>query len=76
MALDGPLAIVWNDAPTDAEGWLKKLCAEKSEDYRSLKAIRDIEKSAGGVRMLLHDFQEPKLSVVAPGVVVSCHLYG
>jgi oligopeptide/dipeptide ABC transporter ATP-binding protein len=75
LALDGPLTILWNEAPEDAEAWLKGLCAEKSDEYRSLKAIRDIEKSERGLKVFLHEFQEPALKVVARDVLVSCHLY-
>ncbi len=62
--------------PLGAEEWVRGLVAERSEEYRSLKAIRDLQAVSGGVRVVLQPYVEPALHEAAPGVHVACHLAG
>ncbi len=73
--LEGLGGILWRGASEDADAWLKELIAKKAEEHRSLKAIRAVEKTRDGVKILLHEYKEPELKDVAPGVQVSCHLF-
>jgi oligopeptide/dipeptide ABC transporter ATP-binding protein len=70
--LQGPGAFTLADGAAD---WLRVLVAERAEEVRALKAIQDIEKTPGGVRVVLHEPQEPQLEHVSPDVQVSCHLF-
>ena len=76
LAVDGPLSLFLPWDSSEAETWLREQMAAKAEEYRSLKAIRSIEKANGGLRILLHEGREPMLKSVAPGVRVACHLEG
>ena len=70
--LQGPRAFTLADG---AEEWLHSLIAEKSEEIRALKAIKGIERTPGGIKVLLHDAAEPNLEPIGPDVQVACHLF-
>ncbi len=72
---EGKNGLRWPSAPDGLEAWLRTLMADRSEEHRALKAIESIVPEGSGLRVVLHDFQEPALKSVAPGVFVSCHLY-
>jgi oligopeptide/dipeptide ABC transporter ATP-binding protein len=72
---NGPLALSWGNAPKDTDAWLKELVALHSDAHRALKAITSIEQSPAGVKVQLHDPQEPVLREVAADTLVACHLY-
>ncbi len=74
-ALQGPNTIAWATRPDGLESWLRGLIAEKSEGTRALKAIEAIDMSGTAPKLTLHAFSEPTLQTVAPGVLVSCHLF-
>ncbi len=71
----GPGALAWRPAPDGLEAWLRGLVTEKAESHRALKAVQSIQPEGGGLMVVLHPFEEPTLKTVAPGVIVSCHLY-
>ncbi len=73
--VQGPNTIVWPHAQPDFEAWLRELIAAKAEEHRALKAIQSIKRVGDGAKVVLHDFEEPTLKTVAPGVQVSCHLF-
>ncbi len=62
--------------PPEAEAWVRRLIAERAEDHRSLKAIKDLQLVSGGIRVVLQPYEEPALHEAAPGVHVACHLPG
>ena len=72
---DGLGAFLLADGSDAAEGWLRSQIAGQAETRRALKAIEDMEKAAGGLRVRLHPFSEPTLVPVATDVKVSCHLF-
>ncbi|HLE53688.1 MAG TPA: oligopeptide/dipeptide ABC transporter ATP-binding protein [Thermoplasmata archaeon] len=76
LAVDGPLALSSPEDSEEAETWLREQMEKKAEEFRSLKAVRAIERASGGMRILLHEGREPVLKTVAPEVRVSCHLMG
>jgi oligopeptide/dipeptide ABC transporter ATP-binding protein len=71
---DGPLAI-WLAAGPHTEEWLRGVVADQAEAHRALKAIRSIEAAAGGLRIVLRAFEEPRLVSAGPDTEVSCHLF-
>jgi oligopeptide/dipeptide ABC transporter ATP-binding protein len=73
---EGPLAFTLPVAPPEAEASLRQVLESKAEEFRSLKAVRSIERANGGLRVALHEFTEPDLKAVSPDVKVSCHLFG
>ena len=73
--LQGVNAIVWNQAPPGLQDWLQRLIADRAESVLALKAVRSVEATGAGLKVLLHPFDEPALRAVAPGTLVSCHLY-
>jgi len=74
--VDGPLGFTLRGPPERVEAWLREQIAARSEEVRSLKAIRAVERTAEGVKVSLHNSAEPALKVLAPNVKVACHLYG
>jgi len=62
--------------PERVEAWLREQVTARSEEVRSLKAIRAVERTAEGVKVSLHNSAEPALKVLEPNVKVACHLYG
>ncbi len=73
--LRGPGSLAWAAAPEGLQAWLGDLIATKAETYRALKAVQSVESEGSGLKVTLHPFEEPVLKTVAPGVMVSCHLY-
>lgn len=59
----------------EAEEWLRSVLATKSEEVRALKAIRSVERGPGGIRVLLHPYEEPALEAITGDVQVACHLF-
>jgi oligopeptide/dipeptide ABC transporter ATP-binding protein len=76
LVVDGPLSLHLPQDSSEAEVWLREQMATKAEEYRSLKAVRSIEKASGGLSVLLHEGHEPILKFAAPDVRVACHLVG
>jgi len=74
LVVEGPRSLHLPLDSTDAETWLREQMAAKAGEYRSLTAIRSIEKVDGGLRILLHEGEEPILKSVAPDVRAACHL--
>ncbi len=73
--VEGPLAVEVPADGTASEESLRDLIASKADDLRALKAVESVEATPHGVRLLLHNSEEPSLVSVAPGVQVSCHLF-
>ena len=71
----GPASIVL-PAGGGGEAWIRGLITGRSEEVRALKAVRSIEPSGTGLRIVLHPFEEPPLVTIAKGLRVACHLYG
>ena len=74
--LESPLAFAIPAASPEVEANLRQVIESKAEQFRSLKAVRFIERSGGVLRVALHEFSEPVLTAVSPDVKVSCHLFG
>jgi len=72
---DSPLTFTMPAAPPDAEATIRRIIEVKAEEFRGLKAIQNIERADGGIRISLHEFTEPELKGIAPDVKVSCHLF-
>jgi hypothetical protein len=73
---EGPLGFTLPAASPEAEASLRHVIESKADEFRSLKAVRSIERANGGLRVALHEFSEPVLKAVSPDVNVSCHLFG
>ena len=71
---DGPLGFTVPGASEDTEAALRDLMATKAEEFRGLKAIESLERGDGGLRVVLHPFEEPSLKEIAPGLQAACHL--
>ena len=74
-SVQGTAAIQWPQAAPGLEAWLRETIDKKSEEYRALKAIAEIEASGTVLKVTLHPFEEPTLKPVTPNILVSCHLY-
>ncbi len=76
LAVDGERSLyLAHDAP-EAEAWIREQIAQRSQEYRSLRAIRSVERANGGLRILLHEGSEPTLKSVGSDARVACHLAG
>src|SRR5947209_5394013 len=57
--LESPLAFAIPAASPEVEANLRQVIESKAEQFRSLKAVRFIERSGGVLRVALHEFSEP-----------------
>jgi oligopeptide/dipeptide ABC transporter ATP-binding protein len=76
LAVEGPGRLNLLGATASTETWVREALTSRSETWRSLQAIRAVELSRDGLRILLQEGQEPILKSVGPDVRVACHLAG
>ncbi len=74
-SIAGPDAIVWSRASADFVAWLRDVVSARSGEVRALTAIQTIEREGAGARVVLHQYREPDLRELTPGIRVACHLY-
>ncbi len=71
----GPLVLRIPATGPDLEGWLRSQIASRSDEFRVLRAIREMKTGSEDLTVTLHTFAEPEIRAIAPGVRVVCHLY-